>query len=106
MSCRCSDISRCERDIETLSDMISMLNYMYYDDNDCYSSMTEIATNNGQSIRPYNIHDTIEKEGKLHRACMDKREEAYNRCVSELERLYDRLSSMESEDYYYHEDDD
>ena len=106
MSCRCSDIRDCHRDITKLSRAIEYLNRFPY----AAEQMTEHAETLGREVVSCvdtDRNDAFQKGASqlgspANRIIVD----VIRKIKSEINHLSSCLSSMESEDESYHDDDD
>lgn len=102
MSCRCSEMSRCSRDISTLGQMISRLTQLEQEDTSINNELNNLAGVSGVSITPQNIGELTSSEQKLNYPISNLRSQMLSDCIGEKSRLENTYRCMKSEDRDYH----
>ncbi len=102
MRCRCSEISRCSRDISTLGQMIRQLTQLEQEDSSINNGLNNLASVSGVSITPQNIGELTSSEQKLNHPISNLRSQMLSDCEGEKKRLENTCKWMQSEDRDYH----
>lgn len=102
MSCRCSEISKCNKDISILGKMIEELTQLGQKDIRIESQLNNLADVSYTAITPQNINSLVADEKKLNDPIRQRRTSMLGECISEKWRLEKACKSMKSEDSDYH----
>lgn len=106
MSCRCSEIAKCNKDISTLNKMINELTQLEQEDISINKNLDSFAEASGECITPQNINELMSCEKKLNKPISNLRSQMLGDCVSERDRLKKVCKSLESEDTDYHSEEE
>ena len=103
MPCYCNDISRINKDIQTLNSMLNKVNSISSRDTNQNSVQKSLSANAVGSATPANISSLSEKTGRLNEKIATNRANMSRRISSEISSLRTRLSSLQTADRRYHD---
>jgi len=103
MQCYCNDISKINKDIETLKNMLSKINTMSGKDSTQDSTLARLSSNAASAVTPDNIQSLTEKTSKLNTKISDNRSAMSRRVDNEINTLNNKLSNLKTADKNYHD---
>lgn len=106
MSCRCSEISKCNRDITTLGQMIQQLTQLRAEDTKIKGKLENLGDASYTAITPRNILSLVSYEEKLNDPISRLRKSMLGDCIDEKRRLEGICKSMQNEDNAYHKEEE
>ena len=106
MSCRCSEISRCNRDITTLGQMIHQLTLLRSEDAKVKGELEKLGDASYTAITPRNILSLVSYEEKLNDPISRLRKSMLGDCIDEKRCLEGICKSMQNEDNAYHKEEE
>ncbi len=104
MGCRCSDIVRCNSDIDTVTQIKGYYGVLQSHNSDIYLELSNMSGSVSNAVSPDNILDLSRGIREFNDVLDDNADAMVIRCENQLSKLRRDLSSMQSEDQSYHEE--
>lgn len=102
MSCRCSDIRKCNHDISSIRDIISYLNKINNIEKKVEDEYVELSVLSRRTFISDNMVILNKKQNELNEPIKESVPNLITKCNEKISSLQRELSSMRSEDRSYH----
>lgn len=103
MSCRCDDIYICRCNISKIEEIIIKINATKKVNDFIGEELCNLASYGNSTFYCVNQDDLMTQEKKLNDNVVEETSLMRTTCDNKIEELRDDLSSMQSEDSYFHE---
>ena len=102
MGCRCSDIRKCQEDIDRINNVKDILVRSKRVNDDFSQELNDLSAKSQESFSVVNMGTLKNEEIILNKDITDTVPELIQKCSSKIDRLHREYTSMKSEDRSYH----